>query len=77
MPTAVPAESTVDRDRQEQALSNPTIEKGGSDLDKAGVWKETLEKDYSHLSAEQQGRYADLQRNIVPAAPSKDQEMEM
>ena len=82
MPTAVPAESTVDRDRQEQALSSPAVEKdahksAGISTEQIDTWRTTLEKDYSHLSNEQQERYADLQRNIAPAVPSKDKEMEL
>ena len=46
-------------------------------VDKADTWKTTLEKDYSHLSAEQQGRYADLQSKVVSLEASKDQEMEI
>ena len=69
------------------ALSNPALEKQESEslyssVDKADVWKATgrdsgLEKDYSHLSVEQQEQYADLQSRIVPDAPSKDQEIEL
>ena len=77
---------TIDQERNQspswkQALVNPAIEKddvesAGVTVDKADAWRNTLEKDYSHLSAEQQERYADLQRS-APAAPSKDQEMEL
>ena len=73
---------SIDQERNEgpswkQALSSPAIKEDRSELDKTDVWKSTLEKEYSHLSAEQQERYADLQSRIVPAAPSKDQEMEL
>ena len=72
---------SIDQERAQgpnwkQDLSSPAV-KDKSELGKADAWKSTLEKDYSHLSAEQQERYADLQNRIVPAAPSKDQEMEL
>ncbi len=65
-----------------QALSSPAVEKDeakltGASVNQAEAWRTTLQKDYSHLSAEQQERYANLQSRIVPAAPSKDQEMEL
>ena len=65
-----------------QALSSPAVEKDeakltGASVNQAEAWWTTLQKDYSHLSAEQQERYADLQSRIVPTAPSKDQEMEL
>ena len=73
---------SIDQERTQspswkQALSSPAIEKEEPQMDKANAWKTTLEKDYSHLSTEQKERYADLQSRIVPAAPSKDQEMEL
>ena len=78
---------SIDQERIEgpswkQALSNTALEKdelkpADVSVDKAGAWKSTLEKDYSHLSAEQQERYADLQNKIVSVEPSKDQEMEL
>jgi hypothetical protein len=58
-------------------LGSPALNKNDLEPDKSDTWKSTLEKDYSHLSAEQQERYADLQRNIVPAGLSKNQEMEL
>ena len=77
---------SIDQERIEgpswkQALSDPAIEKNeleptGSTVDKANTWRTTLEKDYSHLSTEQQERYADLQSKIVSVEPSKDQEIE-
>ena len=77
---------SIDQERIEgpswkQALSSPAVEKdepglAGTSADKPDAWRTTLQKDYSHLSAEQQERYADLQRSIVPAEPSQDQEME-
>ena len=65
-----------------QALSSPAVEKdevrsASVSVDKADAWKNTLEKDYSHLSAEQQDRYADLQSKVVSLETSKDQEMEI
>lgn len=73
---------SIDQERNEgsswkQALSSSAVEKDEPQMDKANAWKTTLEKDYSHLSTEQQERYAGLQSRIVPAAPSKDQEMEL
>ena len=73
---------SIDQERTQspswkQALSSPAVEKDEPQMDKANSWKTTLQKDYSHLSAEQQERYADLQGRIVSAAPSKDQEMEL
>ena len=78
---------SIDQERTEgpswkQALSNPALEKDELEpadvfVDKVDAWKETLEKDYSHLSAEQQERYADLQSKVVSVSPSKDQEMEL
>ena len=78
---------SIDQERTEgpswkQALSSPAVEKGAHksadvSTEQTDTWRTTLEKDYSHLSSEQQERYADLQRNIAPAAPSKDQEMEL
>ena len=73
---------SIDQERTEgpswkQSLANPVIEKSESELEKTNAWKTTLEKDYTHLSAEQQERYTDLQRSIVPAGSSKDQEMEL
>lgn len=38
---------------------------------------EELEKDRSDLSDQQQERYVDLQSRTVPAAPSKDQDLEL
>jgi hypothetical protein len=65
-----------------QALGSPALEKDepksmGISAGQNGAERTSLQKDYSHLSAEQQERYADLQRNTVPAAPSKDREMEL
>ena len=73
---------SIDQERSEgpswkQVLTSSAIEKDEPQMDKADAWKTTLQKDYSHLSAEQQERYADLQNRTVPAAPSKDQEMEL
>ena len=78
---------SIDQERSEgpswkQALSSPALgkhelESPDSSLDKSDTWKTTLEKDYSHLSPEQQDRYADLQSKTVPGEPSKDQEMEL
>ena len=64
---------STDQERNEglswkQALSSPAIREDRSELDKTDAWKSTLEKDYFHLSAEQQERYADLQSRIVPTA---------
>ena len=77
----------IDQERAEgpswkQALSNSAVEKNGlepadTSVDKVDAWKTTLEKDYSHLSAEQQDRYADLQSQVVSIEPSKDQEIEL
>ena len=44
-------------------------------MDKADAWKSTLEKDYSHLSAEQQERYADLRLGIQERNQSVDKEL--
>ncbi|MGB3850392.1 MAG: hypothetical protein WA958_10535 [Tunicatimonas sp.] len=60
-----------------QALSGPAFEKDEPQLDKADTWRATLEKDYSHLSPEQQDRFADLHSKIVSAEPSKDREIEL
>ena len=73
---------SIDQERAQgpswkQALTSPALDKSDLEPDKADTWKTTLQKDYSHLSTEQQERYADLQDKIVPAAPSKDQEMEL
>ena len=78
---------SIDQERTQgpswkQALSNTALEKDALEaesrsVDKADTWKTTLEKDYSHLSAEQQGRYADLQSKVVSLEASKDQEMEI
>ena len=78
---------SIDQERAEgpswkQALSTgtpagPAIEKDEPEMDKADAWKTTLEKDYSHLSAEQQERYADLQSKVVYVEPFKDQELEL
>lgn len=78
---------SIDRERAEgpswkQALSNPALEKDeqrSADIsaDQPDTWRATLQKDYSHLSAEQQERYADLQSKIVSNSPSKDQEIEL
>ena len=72
---------SIDQERSEgptwkQTLTSPAIEKNESQTDKVDAWKSTLEKDYSHLSAEQQERYADLQSKIISIEPSKDQEIE-
>ena len=78
---------SIDQERSEgpswkQALSSPAVEKDeakltGASVNQAEAWRTTLQKDYSHLSAEQQERYTDLQSKIVPASPSKDKEMEL
>ena len=77
---------SIDKERSEgpswkQALSGPAIEKNElKSVDASaekGAWKTTLEKDYSHLSTEQQERYADLQSKIIATEPSKDQEIEI
>ncbi|MGB3777694.1 MAG: hypothetical protein WA960_05005 [Tunicatimonas sp.] len=60
-----------------QALTSPALDKSDLEPDKADTWKTTLQKDYSHLSTEQQERYADLQSKTVPTAPSKDQDLEL
>ena len=78
---------SIDKGRTEgpswkQALGSPALEKdesksAGISVGQTNTWRTSLQKDYSHLSAEQQERYADLQSKIVPATPSKDQEMEL
>ena len=78
---------SIDQERTQgpswkQALSNTAFEKdniGISDasVDKADAWRTTLQKDYSHLSVEQQERYADLQSKIVSVEPSNDREIEL
>ncbi len=73
---------SIDQERSEgptwkKTLTSPVLDKNDLEPDKADTWKTTLQKDYSHLSAEQQERYADLPSRIVPTAPSKDQEMEL
>ena len=77
----------IDQERDQgpswkHALSSPAMEKddarsAGVTVEKADAWKNTLEKDYSHLSAEQQERFADLHSKIVSVEPSKDQGMEL
>ena len=66
--TGTPADPTLEKD---------VLEAENSSVDKADIWKTTLEKDYSHLSTEQQERYADLQSKIVAVDHSKDREIEM
>jgi hypothetical protein len=73
---------SIDQERSsgpswKQALTSPAIGKDEPQMDKANAWKTMLQKDYSHLSTEQQERYADLQSKIVPDSPSKDKEMEL
>ena len=61
---------SIDQERKEelgrqpaswkQALSGPTIERAASEVVEPNVGKDTTKKDFSHLSAEQQERYAQL-----------------
>ena len=71
---------SIDQERSQgpswkQALTSPAIEKNESQTDKVDAWKSTLEKDYSHLSAEQQERYADLRLGIQERNQSVDKEL--
>ena len=78
---------SIDQERKEepgrqpaswkQALSNPVIDRAEAKAAESNVGKDTVEKDFSHLSAEQQARYAQLGTNIVSTQTNRDQEMEM
>jgi hypothetical protein len=73
---------SIDQERAQgpswkQALTSPALDKSDLEPDKADSWKTTLQKDYSHLSTEQQERFADLHSKIVSVEPSKDREIEL
>ena len=75
---------SIDQERKEelswkQALSSPTIERAASEVSEPNVGKDTTKKDFSHLSAEQQERYAQLTTKMVNVntQPAKDNEMEL
>lgn len=60
-----------------QALSSPAIDRTEPEVAQPNTRKDIVEKDFSHLSAEQQERYAQLGSSMVNTQTSRDQEMEM
>ena len=71
---------TIDQERSKgpawkQVLSNPAINQ--PEVVKPNASRDIVEKDFSHLSAEQQDRYARLATGMGRTQPEKDNEMEL